>query len=269
MFFEGNNRIYIGGAAQILGDYGLAGVEVATSEWASKYIVPNEANAHILGRFVEADRANNNKQFFRMGDLLMAQPTISNAPMNLNHQTSPIGAYIASEFQYPKGEDENPYIEALSIFWKHYFPDQWAIVQQAWAEGSLFYSMEAVPKSLSTIGGSDDEAEYAYEGRQSPNYPEEINERSCDAIVLNSPHFVGGALIVPPAKPGWSNADIKAVSKFVHEQWETAEAVYEAVKAETPHLDPATWERMMTDLLLLATEHAEMKKKKGSSSKSC
>lgn len=267
MFFEGHNRIYIAGAATILGEQ-REGMEVATSEWASKHIIPNEANSYILGRFVEADRANNNKQYFKMGDLMLAQPTIAYSPMNLNHQSSPIGAYIASEFQYPKDEGENPYIEALSTFWKHYFPEPWAIVQQAWAEGSLFYSMEAVPKSLSTIGGSDDTAEYAYEGRTSENYPEEINERSCEAIVLNNPHFVGGALIVPPAKPGWSNADIKAVSKFVHEQWETAEAIYAGVEEMAPHLDPQTWELMMGELILRAEAYKKMRtngKKKAAS----
>lgn len=256
MFFEGNNRIYLAGNAWLLGEV-RPGVETATSEWAAKHIIPNEANSYILGRFVEADRANNNKQYFRLGDLMMAQPTIAHAPLNINHQSSPIGTFIASELQYPKNTTDNPYIEALAAMWKSYFPDVYGVVQRAFAEGSLFYSMEAVPQTLSTIGGSDDTKEYRYEGRTSPNYPEEINDRSVDAIVLNNPHFVGGALIVPPSRPGWSNADIKQVSKFVHEQWEAAEAIYEGVSEATPHLDPKTWELIMGELILMSLEESK------------
>ena len=261
MFFEGNNRIYIAGQAWIMGE-SRAGVETATSEWAADHIIPNEANSYILGRFVEADKANNNKQYFKLGDLLMAQPTIAYSPLNLNHQSSPIGAFVSSAFQYPKDDENNPYIEALSAMWKHYFPEPWGVIQRAFAEDTLYYSMEAVPKTLSTIGGSDDTAEYAYAGRQSETYPAEINDRSCDAIVLNGPHFVGGALIVPPAKPGWSNADVKQVSKFVHEQWETAEQIYSGVQTMAPQLDPKTWELMMGELILMGLEEAGMAKKK-------
>jgi hypothetical protein len=261
MFFEGNNRIYIGGQAWLFD--GTA--EHASSDWAAKYVISNEANSYILGRFVEADKANNNKQYFKMGDLLMNQPTISYAPLNINHQSSPVGAFVASEMQYPAGVEENAHIEALAVMWKHYYPDVFSKVQQAFAEAALFYSMETVPRSLSTIGGSDDAAEYAYEGRTSPNYPTEINERSCEAIILNGPHFVGGALIIPPVRPGWSQADVKQLSRFMNEQWETAENLYEGVAEATPHLDPKTWELIMGELILAAMQKLgtdEMKKKK-------
>lgn len=251
MFFEGKDRIYMAAPAHILGEI-RPGVEVATSEWAAGHIIANEANSYIVGKFVEADKANNNKQYFRMGDLLMAQPTIAYSPLNLNHQSSPIGAFISSEMQYPKDDENNPYIEALAAMWKHYFPDQFGLVQRAYAEGHLYYSMEAVPQTLSTIGGTDDTAEYAYAGRNSDTYPTEINERSCEAIVLNAPHFVGGALIVPPAKPGWSNADIKQISRFVREQWETAERIYEGVETMAPQLDANIWEQMMGELILMS-----------------
>lgn len=259
MFFEGNNRFYLAGQALLLDEEG-PDRETATSEWAAKYIIPNAANSYVLGKFVEADRANNNKQFFRMGDLLLAKPTISYAPLNINHDPRNIvGSYIASEFQYPADEEGNPHIEALSAIWKYYFPEAYTVAQNAFAQGALFYSMEAVPRTISSMGGSDDTAQYAYEGRTSPNYPQEINERSCDAIVLNNPHFVGGALVVPPARPGWSRADVKQMSQIVKEQWETAEAIYEGVQEAAPNLDPSTWESLMGELILMAKKK-KMKK---------
>lgn len=260
MFFEGKKRFYISGQAYVMGDKQPSGIEVASSEWASEHIIQNEANSYILGRFVEADRANNNKQYFRLGELLAAQSTISHSPLNINHQSAPVGSFIASEMQYPKESEDNPYVEALAAMWKHYFPEAYDAVQSAFAEGSLFFSMEAVPQTISTIGGSDDAIQYAYEGRKSPNYPAEINERSCEAIVLNKPHFVGGALIVPPARPGWSKADIKQVSQFVNQQWETAEAIYDGVATAAPHLDSSVWEGVMGELILMALNEIAAKK---------
>lgn len=261
MFFEGNNRIYLGGEAWIMGEV-KPGMEVATSEWAASYMIPNPANGYLLGQFVEADRSNNNKQYFKLGDLLLAQPTISYAPLNINHSDQAVGAFIASEMQYPMGEDDHPYIETLSAIWKHYFPEAYKDVQRAFAEKTLFLSMEAVPQSLSTIGGSDDTAQYAYEGRSSKNYPDEINDRSCEAIVLNNPHFVGGACIIPPARPGWNKADVKQLSRFMKEEWENAETIYEGVKETLPEADPAVWEEIMAALILMAQEEAKKKLKK-------
>lgn len=266
MFFEGNDRIYLAGEAWIMGEM-RPGVEVATSEWAADHIIPNDANSYVLGRFVEADKANNNKQYFKLGDLLLAQPTIANAPLNINHQSSPIGTFLASEMQYPVSDEGNPYVESLAAMWKHYYPEAYKAVQAAFASGNLFFSMEAVPQTLSTIGGSDDTAEYTYEGRNSPNYPDEINARSCDAIVLNKPHFVGGALIVPPARPGWSKADVKQMSHFIDKQWETAEAIYAGVQDMAPGLDPKTWELMMGELILMAISSMADEKKKRKSDK--
>lgn len=261
MFFEGNNRIYIGGNAYLLGEV-RPGIEVATSGWASEKMIANEANSYILGRFVEADRANSNKQYFRLGELLLAQPTIAYAPLNINHDGPPVGAFVDSSMQYPADETENPVIEALSVFWKAYYPQTYDKVRDAFAQNSLYYSMEAVPLTLSTIGGSDDAAEYAYMGRTHETYPKEINERSCEAIVLNAPHFVGGALIIPPAAPGWNRADVKQLSQFMTEQWESAERIYEGVKADLPEAGPNVWEVIMNELILMSLEESAGKKKK-------
>ncbi len=263
MFFEGNDRIYLAGPAWLLGEHSDArpDMEQASAEWATAHMIPNEANSYILGQFVEADKANNNKQFFRLGDLLMAQPTIAYAPVNINHQSSPVGAFIASEMQYPK-ENGNPYIDALSAIWKVYFPTAYEKVQRAYSEGNLYYSMEAVPRTLSTIGGTDDTIEYAYEGRTSKNYPEEINKRTCDGIVLNRPHFVGGALIVPPVKPGWSKADVKQMSHFMQKQWETAEEIYSGAAQMAPESGPEVWEAIMGELILMGLQNAAVLKTK-------
>lgn len=256
--FEGEDRFYLGARATILDD----SREVA-SEWAVRHIHPNPAYAFILGRYVEADNANQNKQFFPLSQLQAAQSSITHAPMNINHNSrNVVGAFTATEMIYPTTESasddgSNPYIESLAVFWKFYFPDEYRAVQMANSQSGLHYSMEAIPESLSTIGGSDDAATYPYEGRTSPNYPEEINSRSVDAIVLNKPHFVAGALIIPPEKPGWKGADARQVANLMRSHQEEAEAAYEAMRTGAPEGDPASWEAMMQSLLLKAYEREE------------
>lgn len=243
--FEGQNRFYLGARAHLLEN----DREVA-SDWAQKHIVSNPAHAWVLGRFVESDKANNNNQYFSLEDLRVHRPTIANAPLNINHSARNIvGAFVASDLIYPDTEDLNPYIESLGVVWRYYFPEEYQQVQKANAEGSLFYSMEAVPRAVASVGGSDDSVEYPYEGRTSPNYPAEINERTVPVRLID-PHFVGGALIIPPVKPGWSNADVKQVAKFMNERWQDAELAYAGIQAAAPDLDPASWEALMGELIL-------------------
>lgn len=246
--YQGKNRIYLGARAVLIEN----DREIA-SEWAANHIQLNPAYSWILGKFVEAERANNNQQYFSLDGLRMGQPSIAHSPMNMNHSARNIvGAFVATEMIFPAtegaAEGMNPYIESLGVFWRYYFPQEYKMVKMAQEEGSLFYSMECIPRALQTVGGADDSVEYPYEGIQSKNYPDEINERQV-AINLVDPHFVGGALIIPPNKPGWSNAEAKSVARYMESQWEMAEKIYEGVQDESPHLSPREWEALMSELL--------------------
>jgi len=250
--FEGKDRFYFGARAVL-----LENDRETASEWATKHIVSNPAHAWVLGRFVESDKANNNNQYFALDDLRIYKPTIANAPLNINHSARNIvGAFVASDLIYPDTEDLNPYIESLGVVWRYYFPEEYQMIQRANAEASLYYSMECVPRAIASVGGSDDSAEYPYEGRTSPNYPDELNERSV-AMRLIDPHFVGGALIIPPVKPGWSNAEVKQVAKFMDDRWREAELAYDFVKENSPDLDPQKWEELMGELILMASKSDE------------
>lgn len=243
--YEGQNRIYIGMEARLIENER----EIA-SEWAAKHVLLNPAHAWVLGRFVESDRANKNQQYFALGDLQMANPTIAHAPMNINHNARNIvGAYVASELIYPTGEDAsdetlNPYIESLAVVWKYYFPDEYRAIQKAAANGGLYYSMECVPQAVSTVGGEDDSKTYPYQGRQSPTYPRELNERSVP-MKLHAPHFVGGALVLAPEKPAWNKADVQQVSSFMNDSWLAAEKAYATSAPTTPEMTADEWEAAM------------------------
>lgn len=229
--------------------------------WAEKYVQENAAYKWVLGKFVEADNANSNKQYFSMDGLRMGQPTISHAPMNINHAPRRIvGAYVASEFQYPvegaaEGQIHNPYIEALAVFWRHYFPEEFAVVQMANDTGNLFFSMECIPQEIKCDGESGCGQQFAYEGRYSHSYCDHLNEPGSGVIKnLVKPHFTGGALIVPPERPGWKNASVDQFSQLLKDNAKEAEMAYEGIEEEFPGLDPAQWELMMFELLKLGTK---------------
>lgn len=246
--YEGDHSFYLGAQATLINTER----EIA-SEWAAGHIQVNEANAWIVGKFVEANQANKNQQYFALGDLQLARPTITHAPMNINHHTSGVvGSFVASEMVYPAEAANdgatNPYIETLGVLWKYYFPEAYSMVAAAARQGELFFSMEAVPSALSTIGGTDDERIYPYEGRQSPNYSSEINERTFP-IKLHGPHFVGGALVIPPEKPAWSDADAKQVANYMDKHFKQLEMAYDSIRDAAPHLEPAQWESLMASLI--------------------
>lgn len=252
---EGNNSFFIGSRAVLLDES-----RDTASSWASEYVKPNPAVKWVLGKYIEADKANNNKQYWYFDDLKAAQPTIDHAPMNLNHQARNIvGAYVATEMMYPAAEakaagyqsTDNPYIEALGVVWSYYFPEETKVIQEAHDTGNLFYSMECVAETITCGGDFGCDATFEYAGRISETYCAHLNEHLSWKI-LNNPHFLAGALIVPPEKPGWNGAEIKELAKAVEAEAEQAEAIYASLAQEFPEQGHFEWEQKMLSLMARA-----------------
>lgn len=282
---EGKRSFFLGCQAELIEN----GRDMAAS-WASKHVVHNPAHAWVIGRYVEADRANSNRQLFSLEGLQLGQPTITHAPMNLNHQARRVmGAYVATELLYPTqtanapatktcpacGEmfdaslypagacphcgvgdqpamaaaaELNPYIEALGVVWKHYFRDEFALVESAHAEGKLYFSMECVSDKIECAGEGGCGGSYDYAGVQSPTYCEHINQHTCDRYLVN-PHFLAGAILIPPVQPGWNQAKVHSL---VAKHADLADRIYEGVKEDLSHLDASEWEAVMGELLVMA-----------------
>jgi hypothetical protein len=274
IWFETERSFHIGARAELLPD----DREIA-GHWASPHIVPNPANAYVIGRYAESGRANNNRQLFALEGLQMGKPSLQHAPVNINHsQRRVVGAFVASEIVYPlqsQGEcmhedhdasdcdekhpeaaadvvpDEklNPFMESLAVVWKHYFPDEYRAVAMAQAEGALFYSMETIPERIGCAGEKGCGAEFAYEGPRSKNYCDHLNAGVAEKLLIK-PHFIGGALIIPPVRPGWSNANIKAVD--LERQGQMADSLYAQIADEFSHLEPQQWEHLMREVVILS-----------------
>lgn len=247
---EGNSRFYMAGLASIV-------EEDRELAWAQPHITRQADLKWILGNFVQADNPNSNGHIVTAADLKEAMATIPNKPLNINHAPNRrVGVYTAAEMVYPIGENaagepEPPIVEALAAFWHYYEPEIYPAIQMAHKEGQLFFSMETVPQSITCKGkggyaGCDKTYEYA--GRQSSTYCEHLNE-SASRKVLHKPHYTAGALIVPPVRPGWKQADIKEITSLIEADAEASERIYREVAAAIPHEDPQTWERIMGFLL--------------------
>ena len=135
---EGANSIFLTVPAMVLD------TSRDMASWASQYIKENANYKWILARYVEADKANSNGQYWTYEDLVLAQPSIQFSPMNVDHHAHDIvGTWVNSEMMIPTESDSitNPYIETLGTFWKYYFPELMSDVQKAYEAGQLFVSM--------------------------------------------------------------------------------------------------------------------------------
>lgn len=255
---EGKDSILVIGGAVLVQD------ERETA-WAEKFIRADKNLKWVLGNFVMADIANDNGHIFPLTDLQNgATETITHKPLNLLHQPEKIvGHYAGAELMYPVSEGSDskivtPYVEALAAFYHYYFPQQWEKVEAAHGQGALHFSMECVPERL--ICGLDEcGKEFAYMGRQSPTYCDHLREPVAKRHLVH-PHFTGGALILPPVRPGWKDADIKELSELVESDPQAAE-VYESVAANSPHLEPKQWEEIMLSILEYARDFSTEKRK--------
>jgi hypothetical protein len=242
---EGKNSFFLNSPAILIDE----GKDVA-SNWASEHIVANTAIKWILAKYVEADNANSNGQYWTLDDLRLSKPTIQHSPMNIDHHSSEIvGTWTAAELLYPtEGANViNPYIETLGAFWKHYFPEKMAVVEEAFNTGQLYVSMECVGDSVTCVGTDDACGEsFAYKGPFDDSYCDHIKERAAHRQI-NNPHFLGGALIVPPNKPGWKSASVNELSSL------DTDKLVESIANDNPEGSEEQWITTMNSLIFRAT----------------
>lgn len=229
--------------------------------WAERHIRQDADLRWILGNYVEADFPNDNGHIFPRADLLAAQDTLAGKPLNMMHREHYIVGYFAGAQLHSEdgsvvaasdpsdgaGWGARPYVEALAGIWHNRFREEFFAIRKAHADGALFFSMEAIPE---TVSCPSCEHESAFAGITSDQYCSHMNGANGPKR-LHNPTFNGGAIIIPPVKPGWQRADVKEISKLMDP---TAESVYAQAAAEAPHLDAQHWEAMMAQLLKAANQ---------------
>lgn len=238
--FEANGRYMAVGRAQLLGgDWERA--------WAEDHVRPDDFTGWMLGNFVEADQPNQNGQTFHHKELSERIPGLVHKPLNMLHrQNHIVGAFAGAELVGDDGEKaaDGTRVEALSAIWKMLFPEEYEAIQKAHAEGTLFYSMEAMPKTL-TCSAEGCGLEFAYKGPAHASYCKHL-QVPVAARYLNEPTFLGGAVIIPPVRPGWKNANISDIAKWLESDEGLAmAAAFDDGQSDT---DCLAWEEFMADI---------------------
>lgn len=234
----------------LLGGLGLLLDGDSERAWAEKHVRIDPDLSYLLGNYVEADNANDNGHIFPLEDLEAGRETLLDKPLNmLHHGRYVVGTFVGQELVAPgevEAAGQYPVLEALAAFWKHNFPDEYQLVKRAHGDGNLFFSMEAIPESVSCPeAGCGLVAKYT--GPKDPLWCEHMQKPAGRKRLLK-PRFNAGAIIIPPVRPGWKRADISQLSQLLKDS-EAAERVYAQVAEEAPHLDPKAWEWVMAQLM--------------------
>lgn len=253
---ERNGRVFFTNVAQLVRSEADVPNEHA-SEWASTSS-KNPFIKWITGNFVESDRPNTNRQFWTAGDLAMAEYSIRGAPLNMVHKIrQPIGFFQDTNTVTLAPDDEaatTPLkIEALAGMWTHLFPFESALVDAADERNLLYYSMECRGTHLICAGDQGCGEKFDY--MKPATHCEHLKDRASIRHIVN-PTFRGGALIVPPVRPGWSGATATVFQETVLQEAakfaEQTEDVYSAAKADGAELTPSAWEALMASIVSLS-----------------
>lgn len=272
---QGQSTYLINSARLIRKGDDVADLAAATSDDSWSVEESNPFIQWIAGDFVEGDNANSNTQFWTAGDLELAEYTIKYSPLNMVHKfRQPIGFYAATKtiqlnreaaskvVQLAKPEEKagSMKIQALSGLWTHIFPFEAAQAEEADAEGLLYYSMECRGSHL-TCGTDESKGLIGcgktFDYMQVDTHCEHLLERSSVRHIVN-PVFRGGALIVPPVRPGWKNASASILTDAVMQEAakfaEENEAQYKVLDAAGQGLTASAWEHLMAQVMVAARQ---------------
>lgn len=217
------------------------------------------ADSHMMwiqGRFVGADAPNRNGAMWSSGDLAMSAGSVVNGPLNWLHEARHIiGSMSNAEFvttvpesaSQATAETLQPHIAATAGIWKWIYPDEAFVVNQASDLGQLWYSMECISKEVSCAGDNGCGNTTTYAEYLAGSACEHVTQRASTRQFVH-PVFLGGAVIVPPTRPGWAEAD----ASVMKEASSLAEAAFE--QAGQPDVTASNWEQMMAQLVRFAQE---------------
>jgi hypothetical protein len=171
----------------------------------------------IQGRFVGAEAPNRNGAMWSADDLMYGQPTVTHGPLNwLHNERKVVGVITDSSYverQSAAGKIVEPHLQATSVVWKWLYPDEARLAERAADNSSLWYSMECISENVecsAAAGGCGAKFPYETYMRQRAKTCEHMM-KGTSARRFENPVFQGGALIVPPVRPGWADADADVV----------------------------------------------------------
>lgn len=199
----------------------------------------------IAGRFVQANKQNQNGHFWTLDDLEKGESTIRHTPMNVLHQYQrPVGTFVETKIVHRQGRADAtdellPEIQALGVLWAASFPKVAEATRQAHAAGTLWYSMECVAEAKQCLTCNE---VFPFQA-QGPDVCEHMALAADSPRRFINPVFLGGALVFPPAKPAWTDAEITEVARDLTSQFAHRDGDDSAIRS---------WELVMDQVLSLS-----------------
>lgn len=240
VLLEHHGRFYFTGTAKV--------EKTQDESWSYQDVsTPHPGFQWVSGKFVEADRANLNKQYWGSEDLEFGEFSVKHTPMNLLHQVyDPIGVFVDSKL-VPAQDDSNMHIEVLGALWAYRYPTQAGLVEMADAAGCLAFSMECVGEALHCKNGCEEVFPYFTKVEDVCSH---LRDRSSVRHIVN-PTFTGGALILPPSNPAWPGAKASVLYDQTAEYAKQMDELAER-KAENSELSVHQWRFLMSETLKFA-----------------
>lgn len=171
----------------------------------------NPSFVWIAGRYVQANQVNRNGQYWSFEDLKVGESSIVHTPLNALHRWErPIGTYVQTKIVEREGASGQsfPEVQALAVLWGANFPEEAEMARAAHKAGALSFSMECVAESKQCLT-----CENSYEWlTEAAGLCEHLSSSAVAPRRFVNPTFLGGALIYPPEKPGWNDADVTEVA---------------------------------------------------------
>ncbi len=189
-------------------------------EMASDFVMDktNGSFIWVAGRYVQANNPNKKGHFWTFEDLKQSEASIIHTPVNVAHRwEEPVGTVVQTKIVQREEADASPSepeIQALSVIWAAAFPQVASEVRAAHKQGTLFYSMECVAEQKQCLN-CERVFSYAAVGGELCDHLAQ-DERAPRRFINST--FMGAALIYPPERPAWKDADITDVaSELTHE----------------------------------------------------
>lgn len=219
----------------------------------------------LQGRYVEAEKANRNGAFWSTEDLQFGEMTVRHGPLNWLHEEQTVIGTIADNALIRPSQEKaadsveraadifaqpmpRPYMAAVSAMWNWVHPDKVEAVERAADMGKLWYSMECVGREMSCVSddsheGCGESFDYVTAMTQPDKVCEHMRGRTSARRIVD-PAFLGGAVIVPPAAPGWGAANLE----LMRQSASLAEQTFQT----SAEMSAGEWERLIANVVAFA-----------------
>lgn len=241
----------------------LAAADAPTWDVAEDVVTAPD-RAYVVANYIHGGPpSNRNGHIFRSEELPSIHRYIPGIALDMLHDADRVvGAHMAARVVQPAAQaaisrygqpdySSNPVVQILGQVWTFRHPKDAKDIQEAFAENKAWVSHSSLPETVECpVCGH----KAPWDDYTSPLYCDHM--QGVNDKIFNNPLFIGGAIIIPPIRPGWSDARISSVRAALHAHPDQAATV----AADMAALSDGRLTQLQLEVItgeLLARAHAE------------